>query len=140
MKKKQLFSVLLIIAVLCLCGCAKSYSESEIEEIRRQAYDEGYDSGYEDGEIDGYHDGLEAGFEDGIKVTGESCYKYHLIDGESITDLRDEVYRKYGLTPDEAFSMVDEYEYDSTHGGITWAEYQNAIEAIYYTAYTFPCY
>ena len=61
-----------------------------------------------------------------------------LIDGRSIRDVADQVYAEYGMTPYEALSVIDEYEYDYTHGGYTWAEYKQAIEVVYYTASIFP--
>lgn len=140
---KKLFAMLLAAAMLCLCGCAKSYSESEVEKIKKEAYNEGYEVGRNKGSEDGYSAGYSAGYSDGVEDGfsdgwNTKDYDDYLINGKAITDLRDEVYVKYGLTPHEAFSMVDEYEYDWTHGGITWDEYQNAIAAIYYTAERFP--
>ena len=120
--RKRLFAILLAIVVAALCGCGNSYSESDIENARRQSYDDGY--------RDGYSRGLEE--------RREEDYNELLIDGRSIRDIEEQVYREYGLTPSQAFGIVDEYEYDSTHGGFTWSEYQNAIDAIYYTASIFP--
>lgn len=61
-----------------------------------------------------------------------------LIDGRSIRDIESQVNAEYGMTPAEAFSVIDEYEYDYTHGGYTWAEYQDALEVMYYTMSIFP--
>ena len=120
--RKSLFAVLLTVTVFALCGCGKSYTESDMENAKRQAYNEGYE--------DGYHRGTEE--------RREEDYENLLIDGRSIRNIQEQVYNEYGITPSEAFGIVDEYEYDSSHGGFTWAEYQNAIEAIYYTASIFP--
>lgn len=120
--RKRLFAILLTIAIVALCGCGKSYTESDIESARRQGYDDGYCDGYSRG----------------VEDRREEDYDNLLIDGRSIRDIEEQVYREYGLTPSQAFGIVDEYEYDSSHGGFTWAEYQNAIEGIYYTASIFP--
>lgn len=120
MKKK--FLLLTIILSFLLCACGNSYSEEDLEEAKRQAYDEGYNEGYSRGSDDQW----EADCED------------FLIDGRSIRNIQEQVYEEYGMTPDEAFSVIDEYEYDYTHGGFTWAEYKQAIEVVYYTASIFP--
>ena len=119
--RKRLFSILVVIAFV-LCGCGNSYSDSDIEAARQQGYDKGYSDGYSRG----------------VEDQKEEDYEDLLIDGLSIRGLENKVYQKYGLTPSQAFGIVDEYEYDSSHGGFTWSEYQNAIEAIYYTASIFP--
>lgn len=120
--RKRLFAILLTIAVVALCGCGKIYSESDIENAREQGYNEGYCAGYDRG----------------VEERRTEDYNNLLIDGRSIRNIQDQVYDEFGLTPAQAFGIVDEYEYDSTHGGFTWSEYQNAIEAIYYTASIFP--
>lgn len=120
--RKTLLAILLTVAAVVMCGCGESYSEADIEEARQQGYTEGYSAGYNRGAEDRQNED----------------YDDLLIDGRSIRDIEEQVYNEYGLTPSQAFGIVDEYEYDSTHGGFTWAEYQNAIEAIYYTASIFP--
>lgn len=124
--RKKLFAIMLTSVIFVLCGCGNSvsvsYSESDIENARQQGYSEGYSDGYSHG----------------IENQKEEDYSDLLIDGLSIRGLESKVYQEYGLTPSQAFGIVDEYEYDSSHGGFTWAEYQNAIEAIYYTASIFP--
>ena len=77
-------------------------------------------------------------YECGIEYLMENYYRDLTIDDRSIRDVVDMVYEKYGMSPSLAFCIYDEYNYDATHGGFTWAEYQNAIEAIYYTASIFP--
>lgn len=130
--RKRLFSILVVIA-FALCGCGNSYSDSDIEAARQQGYDKGYSDGYNRGMKD-HREESEYQHEETI----EDLLDELLIDGRSIRDVEEQVYREYGLTPSQAFGIVDEYEYDSTHGGFTWSEYQNAIDAIYYTASIFP--
>ena len=120
--RKKLFVVLLVIAVVAFCGCEDYYTESELESARQQGYNEGFNTGYTRG----------------LKDQREKDCNEFLIDGRSIRNIEEQVYDKYGVTPSQAFGIVDEYEYDSSHGGFTWDEYQNAIEAIYYTASIFP--
>ncbi|MBO5953451.1 MAG: hypothetical protein J6Q53_04955 [Oscillospiraceae bacterium] len=116
--------LVLLLSFMLLTGCG--YTEGDIEEARNQAYNEGYDDGFDDG------------YYRGINEQQEEDYEDLLIDGRSIRDLEMQVYGEYGLTPSEAFTIVDEYEYDSTHGGYTKSEYENAVEAIFYTAAIFP--
>jgi hypothetical protein len=124
MKKMStlLLLCLFLIAAFALSGCESGYSESEMEAATQQAYDQGFEDGY----YRGTQDQLEEDYDD------------LLIDGCSIRTISDHVYNEYGLTPNEAFMIVDEYEYDASHGGYTWSEYQNAIEAIFCTASIFP--
>lgn len=81
-------------------------------------YEEGYDRGHEAGE--------EAAAED---LT---------IDGVSIVDIDDKVFDHYGMSVSEAWGMVECYETEADHGGWSWAEYQNALEAVLYAASLFP--
>ena len=120
--KKKLLLILLAISVAALSGCARIYSESDYEKAKQQSYNQGFNEGYDRG----------------VQDQREKDCEDFLIDGCSIVDIEKKVYGKYGITPSEAFSIIDEYEYDSSHGGITWNEYQIAIEAIYYTAAVFP--
>ena len=128
MEKK--FLLLTIILSFLLCACGNSYSEDDLEEAKRQAYNEGYDDGYSRG----YDVGYSRGSDDQWEV---DCEEF-LIDGRSIRNVQEQVYEEYGMTPYEAFSVIDEYEYDYTHGGFTWAEYKQAIEVVYYIASIFP--
>lgn len=120
--KKKLLLILLSIAVTALCGCVRIYSESDYEKAKQQSYNQGFDEGYSQGATD----------------QKEKDYEDLLIDGRSIRNIWEQVYDKYGISPSSAFAIVDEYEYDSDHGGYTWEEYQNALEVIYYTASIFP--
>lgn len=47
--RKRLFAILLTIAVVALCGCGNSYTESDLESARQQGYDDGYYDGYSRG-------------------------------------------------------------------------------------------
>ncbi len=120
--ERTLLSVLLLLVAVVLCGCADTYSASDMEQAKEYSYNNGYDAGYSDG--------LEQG--------REEAYEECLIDGQSIRYVQDQFYREYGMTPSEAFSIIDEYEYDSSHGGITWSEYRTSIESLYYLADIFP--
>lgn len=124
--RKTILAVILAVAIAALGGCGNSYTESDMESARQQGYSEGYSEGYRDG------------YDQGAEDRRDEDYDELLIDGRSIRNIQDQVYDMYGLTPSQAFGIVDEYEYDSTHGGFTWSEYQNALEAVYYTASIFP--
>ena len=113
---------LCLLASFFLCGCEEYYSSSYVDDAKQQSYNDGYRSGYEQG----------------MKDQEELDYERFCIDGTSINTIVDRIYREYGITPADAFTMYDEYNYDSSHGGITWSEYNNAIEAIFATASIFP--
>ena len=119
-------SALILAAVVLILGSCSEQEmkdrESKIEAARKEGYSEGYDDGYERGAKDQKQKDLEE----------------YTIDTRSIQDIVNRVYEEYGMTPSEAFMIFDVYTYDSTHGGFTWSEYQNALEAIYYTASIFP--
>lgn len=117
---KKILIGILVFVLLLMTGCGTS--TTKIEEVRDQAYREGFD--------DGYYRGAEE--------QRERDYEELLIDGRSIRDVVDRVYDEYGMTPSHAFMIIDEYEYDYTHGGYTWAEYKHAIEVVYFTASIFP--
>lgn len=117
--KKMLIGIL-VFTLLLMAGCGTS--TAKIEEAREQAYREGYE--------DGFKRGAEAQYE-------EDCENF-LIDGRSIRNIEEQVYEEYGMTPSQAFGIIDEYEYDSTHGGYSWSEYKEAIEVMYYTMSIFP--
>lgn len=119
---KNLFAILLTVAIVALCGCGKSYSESDIESARQQAYDEGFDDGYD------------RGAEDQREM---DCEEF-LVDGHSLRDIVDEVYNEFGITPSEAFYITEDYNYAPNRGGYTWDEYQKAIEIMYYTLSIIP--
>lgn len=91
-------------------------------EKEQEAYDVAYDDGYQQGRED-----QEAS--DWEKLT---------IEGKSIVDIVDLVYDHYGMTPQEAWGVIEEYNYDGTHGGFTWEEYMDAMEAAVATAMYFP--
>ena len=113
---------LVLVFVFLLCGCDNAYTEEDLDRAREEAFAAGYKQGYAIGADDQWE---------------KDCEEL-LIDGRSIRDIETEVYREFGITPREAFNIVDCYEYDYTHDGYTWNEYQNAIEAMYYTACIFP--
>ena len=91
-------------------------------EKEQETYDIAYDDGYQQGRED-----QEAA--DWEKLT---------IEGKSIVDIVDLVSDHYGMTPQEAWGVIEEYNYDGTHGGFTWEEYMDAMEAAVATAMYFP--
>ncbi|MGM9549820.1 MAG: hypothetical protein ACI3V5_08245 [Faecousia sp.] len=98
----------------------------EISEAKQEAYDEGYNEGYE------------AGYDRGAEDQRRNDCEELTIDGYSIQNIVDIVVSDYGMTPSEAFRIVEDYEYDPSHGEVTLDEYKKAIEAIYCTASVFP--
>lgn len=121
MKKKMLILLFIVVAIV-LCGCSEIYTAENIEEARKQGYEEGYNYGY-------YW---------GAEHQQEKDYKDLVLDGVSITDIAIEVHKKYGITPGVAFATYEQYNDDPIGSGITWEEYQNAINAVFYTAQLFP--
>ena len=89
-------------------------------------------------EQEAYDSAYEEGYQQGRKDQEESDREQLTIEGKSIVDVEEQVYEYYGLNPYEAWTIIEEYNYDGTHGGITWEEYQNAIEAAVFTAGVFP--
>lgn len=98
---------LLLVLILCLlAGCAPTYTTEEINDIKQEAYDEGYDSGYESGEDAGYDEGYQVGYGDGYDegyvegmkhpqdippevtyVANKSSMKFHRVDCDSVNDI-----------------------------------------------------
>ena len=146
MKSRLLYYVSVHLALLCtlflLSGCGNSYTEAEIEDAKEQAYNEGYGDArrefYNEGYEDGYEEGFESGYSCGATDQREFDCEDLVIDGLSIRSIVELAFDEYGITPHEAFSIIDEYEYDSSHGGYSWNEYQNAVEAMYFVLSLFP--
>ena len=120
------FVLLTVVLSFLLCGCGVYLSESELESAKNYAFERGFD--------EGFNAGYSQGAEDQMEFISEDL----LIDGRSIRDIEKEVRNEFGITPHEAFTIYDEYNYDWTHGGYTWKEYQIALEAMYYTCEIFP--
>lgn len=117
-------ALILAAVVLVLGSCSAQEVEerqSRIEAAREEGYNEGYDDGYERG----------------VRDQAEKESREYFINGRSIRDVSEKVFDEYGMTPDEAFGIYDEYTYDSSHGGYTWKEYQTALEAMCYTSALF---
>ena len=95
-KLSTLLLTLFLITALAMSGCESGYSKSDMEAATQQAYDQGFDDGY-------YQGG---------KDMKEIAAENFLIDGYSIRDLESEVFETYGITPHEAFVIIDEYTYD----------------------------
>lgn len=92
--------------------------QEKTEQIKAEAAKEEYDRGYEQG----------------VKDQMERDFETFTLSGRSVRDIINKINVFYGMTPVEAFRTVDEYEFDSTHGGITWEEYQTAIRVCINTA------
>lgn len=116
--------------VLAFVGCFRvtAPDENASKEKLQEARDEGYSEGYNEG------------YDNGVEAMAE--YAYGLIQEEQektgVQEIQAEILERYGVTPWEAWSLIDNYNYDSSHGGVTWEEYQNAIEAVLDTAGSFP--
>lgn len=116
--------------IIFLAGSCSDSENQRMESKLKDAMDEGYRAGYDAG----YDVGYKRGAEDQL----EECRSEYTIDGRSICDISNAIRRAYGVTPGEAFNIIEEYNYDSSHGGYTWDEKENAIQAIYATASIFP--
>ena len=142
MKNRKLKSIGIILCLmfvlLILSGCSTSLTEDDIYDAKKEAYNTGYAEGYEKGCEEGFEEGFEEGYSYGSEIQREADCEDFLVDGQSITNIVELVYDKYGISPSEAFGIIDNYEYDASHGGYSWSEYQNAIEAMYYTVSLFP--
>lgn len=86
----------------------------------------------------GYHISVGGDYDRGRKDQEEADIEKYCYEGRSIYDIEESVLDYYGITPAEAWHTIDEYNYDASHGGITWEEYQNAIQAAFATAGQFP--
>lgn len=87
-----------------------------------------------------YNADYEEGYERGHEAGEESAAEELTIDGVSIVDIDEKVLDRYGMSVSEAWGMVECYETEADHGGWSWAEYQNALEAVRYAASLFPVY
>lgn len=85
-----------------------------------------------------YESAYQAGYKRGQEVQEEEDTEKYCYEGRSIYDIEESVLDYYGITPAEAWHTIDEYNFDASHGGITWDEYQNAIQAAFATAGQFP--
>lgn len=97
---------------------AEATAAEQIASERMESYNRGYDAGEE---YQKNHD---------LRVL--------TIDGVDIQSIASQVEREYGIDPAEAYAILEAYSYEPNHGGITWEEYQNAIEAAVATAMYFP--
>lgn len=121
--KDSIILVLALVAVAYMLDIrGDNLDKISAVEKEQEAYDVAYDDGYQQGRED-----QEAS--DWEKLT---------IEGKSIVDIVDLVYDHYGMTPQEAWGVIEEYNYDGTHGGFTWEEYMDAMEAAVATAMYFP--
>ncbi len=99
--KRELCIFLVLLLAFVAVGCG--YSDSEVKEIRKEAYDEGYEKGYEKGR----EEGIEIAWEDARSV---------LSDINDTMEKGAEEFHKYGYMTDKAaeyfdgvFSIIGEY-------------------------------
>lgn len=85
-----------------------------------------------------YNADYDAGYDQGFEAGKESAARDLTMDGISILDINEKVIDHYGLSVSEAWGIVECYETEADHGELSWAEYQNALEAVRYTACLFP--
>jgi hypothetical protein len=104
--------------ILCACflfsGCG----------YYREAYDDGYEDGYEDGYDEGqfistYQADYESGYFDGLCDMSDEI-------SEDIEAAFDEIYRGYGLSPDEAATIICDYFMSGSS-----SKMDNAANALY---------
>lgn len=123
MAKDSLIIVLGLVAVAYVLNIRNgNIREQKAAESEKAAYETAYNGGYKRGREDQEEADIE-----------KYCY-----EGRSIYDIEESVLDYYGITPAEAWHTIDEYNYDASHGGIAWDEYQNAIQAALATAGQFP--
>ena len=117
---RLLIKILSLALCICLCtfllfGCG--FTEDDLDEANYEGYEEGYYFGYEDG----VYDGIEEARGD---LTKEALDKYQELEYQAS--------RKYGLHPDEAIIVLEDYldgEYVSDY------ELEMAIKSIAYLYY-----
>lgn len=114
------FVVLAFVGCFRVTECNNRISEEDVQVAKQEGYNEGYENGMN--AMAEYAAGLIASVE----------------EEKGVQEIQDKIFSRYGVTPQEAWSIIDEYNYDWTHGGYTWAEYQNALDAVYATAGLFP--
>lgn len=98
----------------------------KLEADKEEAYNSGYKTGY--------GEGYSTGFDEGKAVQRER----DTIGDCSIIDLARAVREYYGVTPAEAYQIVEAYETEKKHGGYSKEDYENAIGAIWFAAGVFP--
>lgn len=98
----------------------------KLEADKEEAYNNGYKTGY--------GEGYSTGFDEGKAVQRER----DTIGDCSIIDLARAVREYYGVTPAEAYQIVEAYETEKKHGGYSKEDYENAIGAIWFAAGVFP--
>lgn len=108
-------------------------AEVYIPGVRQQAADAAAEQ-IELGKMENYNRGYDA---------GEEYQKNHdlrelTIDGVDIRSVVSQVEREYGISPAEAYGILESYSYEPNRGGFTWDDYQGAIEVVVYTASLFP--
>ena len=98
----------------------------EIQTAKEESYNNGYKTGYGEGYSTGFDEGKDV--QRGRDTIGD-C---------SIVDLARAVREYYGVTPAEAYQIVEAYETEKQHGGYSREDYENAVGAIWFAAGVFP--
>ncbi len=85
---------------------------------------------------------LEAEYRRGYEA-GRNAQEYDdsdkwLVDGVSLRDIYDRVWDEYGMTPNEAYSTVEDYTSEPDNGDISWEDYQIALEVVLRIASLMP--
>ena len=118
-------SALILAAVVLILGSCSEQGIKEratkIEAARKEGYSEGYDDGYERG----------------AEQQRELDVEEFTLNALGIRDILDRVVTEYGMTPGEAAAIYELYTWEANHDGITWKEYQEALEVLYFTASLF---
>ena len=117
-------ALILATVVLVLGSCSEQGVKEEaakIEAARKEGYSEGYDDGYERG----------------AEQQRELDVAEFTLDALGIRDVLDRVVAEYGMTPGEAATIYELYTWEANHDGVTWKEYQEALEVLYFTSSLF---
>lgn len=121
--KTSLIIILSLVAITYVFSI-RAHNEAKAENVEKEkasyesAYQEGYDRGQE--------------------VQKEADIEKYCYEGRSIYDIEESILDYYGMTPYEAGETVLTYLEEPDHEGITWEEYQKAIEVSAVTAGLFP--
>lgn len=109
MKRALIISVL---AVLLLTGCSSGeamYPESEVRDLRLEAYNDGYDEGYIDGWELGYDDGYYYGRHDLDEYKDLYAAVYQDVSDDCLNEI---CWALEGLElPDEVYDLIFEAVY-----------------------------
>ena len=96
--KQRIAFIITVIVLLGLTSCGDNAYDD--------AYGEGYDAGYDDGYDFGYETAMNDWYFEGI----DSCQgQISNMACDDLYDLDDHVYEMYGVSPDEAMQILENY-------------------------------